>query len=133
MNRFTLTKAERICTKKQFEVLLNSKHTYVSYPLRAIFNYHEEREDNKYNACIAVSVGKKRFKRAVKRNRVKRLVRESYRLHKPEFYKNIKGCHADILFVFIGKDIPDYAVIDHSMNILIDKICNKITRNEHSE
>ena len=133
MNRFTLTKAERICNKKQFEVLLNSKHTYVSYPIRVIFNYTEATEDIKYNASIAVSVGKKRFKRAVKRNRVKRLIRESYRLHKPEFYDKIKDYHVDLLFVFVGKDLPDYAEIDHSMNILLCKICDKIVRNEHSE
>ena len=92
MNRetigYTFCKAEHLCSRSRFERLLSSGFSFISYPLRVIV-YVSEREEEEFPARMAISVSKKRFKRAVKRNRVKRLVREAYRLNKFRLYENI--------------------------------------------
>ena len=70
--KYTFCKEERLCRKGGFEELLSSGYSFVSYPLRVVIRLYP-REEKDFPARIAVSVSKRRFKRAVKRNRVKRL------------------------------------------------------------
>lgn len=62
-------------------------------------------ENNFGSNRIAVSVPKRNFKRAVDRNRIKRLMREAYRLNKSKF---TFSKYFDIMFVFTGKKLPEY-------------------------
>lgn len=76
--RHTLPKSERLCSKKALDELFGGGHQSVaSFPLRAVFMTTEEA-----GARILVSVSKRFFKRAVHRNRIKRQLREAYRLQK---------------------------------------------------
>ena len=100
---YSLSKAERLCSKILFEELLTSEISFVKYPFRVVLK--DSSIPGEYPARIAISVSKKKFKRAVKRNRVKRLTREAYRLNKPEFYQHIIPGHTvDILFIYL--DLP---------------------------
>ena len=72
---------------------------------------------------MAISVSKKRFKRAVKRNRVKRLVREGYRLNKQTLYSAIpEGKTIDILFIYLQDDIFEFHKIEKAITGAIKKI-----------
>lgn len=73
---YSLSKAERLCSKILFEELLTSEISFVKYPFRVVLK--DSSIPGEYPARIAISVSKKKFKRAVKRNRVKRLTREAY-------------------------------------------------------
>lgn len=120
--RYTLSKEERLCQKGLFEELLASGSSFVSYPLRIVIRF-AAREEGDVPARVAVSVSKKRFKRAVKRNRVKRLVREAYRLNKNALYTQIpEGRMADILFIYLSDDIFEYAKIEKAITGAIKKI-----------
>ena len=76
------SKAERLCSKKLIERLFGGEgKSFPAFPLRVVYMPLSE-EEVAADVSILVSVPKKRFKRAVKRNRVKRQVREAYRRNK---------------------------------------------------
>lgn len=80
--RYTLNKSERLCSKKLIERLFaGGNKSFPAYPLRVVYMWVDV-EDAVADASILISVPKKRFKHAVKRNQVKRQVREAYRLNK---------------------------------------------------
>lgn len=78
---FTLRKPERLSKKKIIEKMFQGgeSRSFAIFPLRIVFMPASEQE---VPLSMMVSVSKRHFKHAVKRNRVKRLVREAWRLHK---------------------------------------------------
>ena len=80
--RYTLTKSERLCSKTMIERLFaGGNSSFPAYPLRVVYMWLPPTEGTA-DVSILISVPKKRFKRAVKRNLVKRQVREAYRRNK---------------------------------------------------
>ena len=120
--KYTFCKEERLCRKGGFEELLSSGYSFVSYPLRIVIRLYPRGEKD-FPARIAISVSKKRFKRAVKRNRVKRLVREAYRLNKNSLYSRIPGNQTmDILFIYLHNEISEFDKIEKAITGAIKKI-----------
>lgn len=81
---FTLSKEERLCSKLLIGKLFggNASSCISAWPLRAVFLLTDKRTDTDVQVELLVSVSKRFFKRAVKRNRVKRQIREAYRTNK---------------------------------------------------
>ncbi len=79
----TFRKKERIVSGRLIETLFGKgdSQSVAAYPLRAVF-MQTDRQEGHAPVQILISVPKKRFKHAVDRNRVKRQIREAYRLHK---------------------------------------------------
>ncbi len=87
-----LRKGERLCSKKLIDTLfgIGGSHAMTAFPLKAVYRLIDCKSETsapeetvmESNVQVLVSVPKKHFKRAVKRNRVKRQVREAYRKHK---------------------------------------------------
>lgn len=118
---YSLSKSERLCSKKLIDELLTSKCSFVKYPFRVIFK--ESSQSNEFPTRIAISVSKKKFKRAVKRNRVKRLTREAFRLNKIDFYNKIAAGHTlDILFIYLDDSLPTYAKTEKAVKSSMQKI-----------
>lgn len=121
LSMYSLGKSERLCSKKLLDELLASKCSFVKYPFRIVFK--ESSLPGEFPARVAVSVGKKKFKRAVKRNRVKRLVREAFRLNKTEFYDRIPaGKTVDLLFIYLDNNLPTYAKTELAIKNAMQKI-----------
>ena len=127
--RHTLPKKERLCGKTSISRLLDDGRHGNIPGFR--FCYHAK-NGLEYNR-IMVSVPKKLFKRAVKRNLLKRRIRESWRLQK----EKINTTGIDILFTYSTKDIMDFNEIRSSVEMIIDKVnkamANKIVSNEQTE
>ncbi|MDL2231210.1 ribonuclease P protein component [Porphyromonadaceae bacterium OttesenSCG-928-L07] len=104
MNSFC--KSERLTHKSLFEELFLSGFSFIKYPFRVVVK--ESSVPGEYPARIAISVSKKKFKAAVKRNRVKRLVREAFRLNKHSFYECAGGQNKtyDIIFIYLDYQLP---------------------------
>ena len=94
MVEYTLGKKERLNSKTLIERLfLGGSKSFPAFPLRVVYMSVEPVEEDMAAASILISVPKKRFKRAVKRNLVKRQVREAYRKNKrtqPKPRKTVK-------------------------------------------
>lgn len=73
---------------------------------------------------FGVAVGTRHFKRAVQRNRIKRQIREAYRLQKAPLQQMLQaqqtGCA--LFIIYTGKELPDYNILVEKMNILLEKL-----------
>ena len=121
---FKHSKKEKLKSKKLIEQLFVEGKAVSNYPLRLIFmELPDEAEGcNK----IAVSVSKKKFKLAVDRNRIKRLLREGVRLHKNDYFNNITT-HYALMILYIGSDKPTFLQVETSMHLLFEKFRKKVS------
>ena len=118
----TYSKKDKLKSKKLIEQLFADGQSVSSYPLRLVYlktNFNEN-----VFAKTGVSVSKKHFKKAVDRNRIKRLMREVYRLNKTNYFNNITTQYA-FMILYIGKPIPTYAELEQPMNKLFEKFVDK--------
>ena len=105
--RFTFKKEERLSGKKSIDELFTNGSSFYLKPFKIIFLEHgipntvdadgwpgppvEKITQQIYPARILISVPKKNFKKAVDRNKIKRMIREAYRQHKHELYGSLKS------------------------------------------
>ena len=126
MKGFTFHKEERLCSQKVIGELFSSGESFLSYPLKVVFLKTETAQ--MYPAQAAFTVSKRNFKRAVKRNILKRRMREAYRLNKPGFYEKLiaRNHRVALMFVYVGKEISEYAVIEKGMISAFKKLLAKV-------
>lgn len=118
--KHTLAKSERLSWKRYIDTLFANGHTFVAYPWRVVYLYTDETMPARTN--MLVSVSKKKFKRAVKRNRIKRQLRESYRLHKQELIAPLEEANKHLLLAFIYLDKEEHTFKE------MEKAINKTVR-----
>ena len=116
----TFGKEERLCSRKAIEELFSGGHQSVSaYPIRAVFVPREQT-----GVRIMVSVSKRYFKRAVKRNRIKRQVREAYRLQK-EILLPLEG-GLDIAFLWTSDEMLSSEIVSRKIHNILQRIHESI-------
>lgn len=99
--RFTLSKEERICSKKLInELFTGNGRSMTAFPLRVVF-MKRTIVDDEPRAAMLVSVPKRYFKHAVDRNRVKRQVREAFRRNKSIIIQNLTDDHEAVAMAFV--------------------------------
>jgi ribonuclease P protein component len=72
---------------------------------------------------VAFSVTKKRFKKAVDRNHIKRQMREAYRLNKLDFLTDLQHTYA-VLFIYLHHKSSNYKIIEQSMKKCLQDLAN---------
>jgi ribonuclease P protein component len=124
MKTYSFSKQERIYHRNDFQRLISEGKSFYVYPFKCVYLW---KEANIFSGRIAISVSKKRFKRAVDRNKIKRLIRESYRLEKQALYREYADSKQsiDILIVYIGAEIFPFKVFNEQIIVLINKIINR--------
>jgi len=124
--RNTFTKEERLCAKKRIDMLFKCGSSFVLYPFRVVFIFETSQQTEKNLACQSIiSVSKRRFKRAVDRNAIKRMLRESYRLQKSNDLIPFLIEHNVTLYLaiqYVGKQILAFDVFRAAMNKTLKKL-----------
>lgn len=136
----TLGKEERIVSRTLIEQLFTGgkSHAMSAFPLRMVYMLHE-REESEPQAKVLVSVSKRYFKRAVKRNRVKRQIREAYR-HSKSILTETQGSNPTtaiaIAFIWMDARLHSSADIDRCMASLLSRLNEKVNaapRNDNTD
>ena len=119
---YRFRKNERLKSNEKIASLFSTGHTITAPPLKL---FYLEEPDNACSVKIAFTVPKKSFKKAVTRNRIKRLLREAYRLNKADYFNNIEGNFA-FLILYLGKEVPDFNGLEANMNRLFEEFKKKV-------
>ena len=121
MRKNTFYKNERLCGKKQIDALFAAGFSKNESPVKLIYNFINEPE-----AKIAVKamfvVPKKKFKKAHHRNKLKRRMREAYRLQKAAFYKSLPeaGINIHLAFLYTASAQQPYEAVYTGINKLLN-------------
>ncbi len=122
----TLHKSERLCKKKIIgKMFEGGASSFALFPLRVVYVPVEELDAP---AAILVSVSKRKFKRAVKRNRVKRQIREAYRKNKHTLLAALEEKHLRlaIAFIYLSNGLADSSLIEGRMRSALSRIAEAL-------
>ena len=127
--RYTLTKKERLHLKRDVDALFASGHAFIAYPLRVVIHTTPLTEGEAPTSAILAVAAKKYFRRANKRNRVKRLIRESYRLRKHHFLAlaEAQEVHLHLGLLSVAKELPTQADVDRGMEKALSRIRTELS------
>ncbi len=121
MMRKTFRRAERLKSTKAIERLFGGKSpSFAQYPMRLVWLNNEEGDG--YPIQVGFSVPKRRFKRAVQRNLIKRRMKEAYRNHKYRLYEGLgEDEYYNWMLLYVGKEEASYATMEAAMKRIIKR------------
>jgi ribonuclease P protein component len=125
---FSFKKTERLSSQKDLDNLIKKGSVHFLFPLRVVWMVTDYPIPGP--AQVAFAVPKKRFKRANKRNLIKRRLREAYRLNKHVLYESLnqKDIHIQLLIVYIAPDVLSYQKIEPKIISILDYIMANIQK-----
>lgn len=129
-NRHTFGKQERLKSRKQIEQLFKEGKSINVFPYRVRYlNFAAMPHQSSLQAGIAVS--KRSFKKAVHRNRIKRLTREAYRLQKLPLQQKLadKNSKLVLFFMYTGKELPEFLLVKEKVRLILDKLISVVDEN----
>lgn len=114
----SLGRSERLKSRKLIEKLFSEGRSINMYPLRMLYLPGEKEE---VPLQAGFGVGARKFGRAVDRNRIRRLMREAYRVSKAPLLGTLlaAGRSLRIFFIYTGKEIESYDIIHEKMKAAI--------------
>lgn len=128
---FTFPKKEHLSSRKQINDTLSKGIIVFCHPFKLYYHISDS-EALKEPIQFAISVPKRNFKKAVDRNRIKRLIRESYRLNKHEIIKIMdkKGQRLSLFLIYIDKNTPTFSYTEAKIKLLLHQLTTTINRNK---
>ncbi|MDR1679504.1 MAG: ribonuclease P protein component [Prevotellaceae bacterium] len=126
MTDFSFPKSQRLTGEIRIARLFTEGKAFIVYPLRVLYLPDEKLETA--NARIVISVPKKRRKRAVSRNLLKRRIREAYRLHKSPLFSLLDGksYSLNIGINYVANDELPFKLIEAKMQEALARIAEQL-------
>ena len=119
----TFKKQEKLKKSKLIEQLFTQGKSLTIFPIKLI--YLEIEHNSPYKIQAGVTVSKRNFKKAVDRNRIKRLLREVYRKNKFVIYESENTKKHIFMFIYLGKTEFEYHILEGKMKLLLQKFILK--------
>ena len=126
---YTFKKEERLCNKKLIDGLFHNGSSFLCYPFKASWMFTDGQQP--FPVQILFSVSKKRFKRAVDRNLIKRRMREAYRQHKQQYlYELLNSADKKIVLSlgYVGKEIVPFDFAEKRMKKFLVQLSAEIAK-----
>ncbi len=127
-NRFSFRKCERMVSHRLIDTLFGggSSQSVAAFPLRAVYRLCE-RQPADAPVQLLISVPKKRFRHAVDRNRVKRQLREAFRIHREQLYQALPDNQRLLLaFVWLSDEHCSSHEVERRVVSLIRRISDRL-------
>lgn len=123
--QFSYSKKEKLKSKKQLDNLFKSGKSLTVFPVKLFYAFASE-QDNIIKSGVGVS--SRHFKKAVQRNRIKRLLREAYRTEKLPLhsYPNNNKKQLVLFLLFIGKELPQYYFLKEKMRLCFQRLIQEL-------
>lgn len=130
VKRYGFGRKEKLKSRKQIDELFLNGKSFSTFPLRVTYQFLPAQEPV---VQVGVTAGKKYFKKAVDRNRIKRLIREAYRLQKNDLNEVLKqrGNKGFLFFVYTDKTIASFAIVKEAMNKALKRLEKLVETNEN--
>jgi len=119
---FSFRKEERLCSKILIDKLFSNGKSFVSYPFK--INYFFVEQNQNVPLQLLISVSKRNFKSAVKRNFIKRQIRESFRNNKDKIYNTLINCKINLIvsFTYLSNEISETYIIQECLKKVMVKL-----------
>ncbi|TKK68538.1 ribonuclease P protein component [Ilyomonas limi] len=126
--RFTYTKKEKLKSRKQLEALFSKGNTLLHFPVKVFYMLPDVPIDNIVKAGVGAS--SRNFKKAVQRNRIKRLLREAYRLNKQPLHRFLETHNRQLIvfLLYVDKGMPQKSIIQNKMPVVLEKLMKELAR-----
>ncbi len=125
MNKATFTKAERLKSRLIMEEIFEKGDTLKKHPFLVKYLYCQFQDQEPLK--IVVSIPKRKVKLATKRNRIRRQIKEVYRLNKADLKDELSRSEKSLalFFIYTGKENPDYSLIEEKIKLLLIQLKQK--------
>jgi ribonuclease P protein component len=132
-NKFTYQKKDKLKSRKQMQFLFSKGTAINMHPIRLLYTIEKEEAGIFSNGLLQAGVGapSRQFRKAVKRNKVKRLLREGYRLEKPNFTNsiNLTNTRLNLFFLYVDANVQTQQEIQATIKLLLQKLADKLKSN----
>ena len=125
---FTYNKKEKLKSRKQLEALFSKGKTFLLFPVKVFYLLPETPLDNVVKTGVGAS--SRTFKKAVQRNRIKRLLREAYRLNKHPLHQFLQTHNRQLVvfLLYIDKQLPKKNSIQPKMPVILEKLMSELSK-----
>jgi ribonuclease P protein component len=128
--RFTFNKSARLSSRKDIKELFEKGSSFFLFPFKVL--YLEDQQENNPSNQVLISVPKRHHKTAVKRNRIKRLIREAYRLNQ-HILSEVSDKKLLIAYIYVSGDVLQYKEVESKLKKVLIRLKNIVQGKEPSK